>query len=127
MKLGLWPWRQMGEPVRGDGRRRGRGAGRRGRSGFQNQLIEHLQLDEPGRCWWRVVSRYEGDAMWVPILRLAFVRENGAISLKEGFPQHRGTYRVIQRELKQRLGLQVSPARAQQLVNEALANAVLFF
>lgn len=79
------------------------------------------------RFWWRVVRKYEGDEMWVPILRLAFVHSNGAISLKRGLPHQRKSYRVIQRGLRRYLGLKVSPTRAQQLANEALAHAVFAF
>lgn len=79
------------------------------------------------RFWWRVVRRYEGDEMWVPILRLSFVHPNGAISLKKGLPHQRKPYRVIQRGLRRYLGLDVSPTRAQQLANEALAHAVFAF
>lgn len=79
------------------------------------------------RFWWRVVRRYDGGEMWVPILRLSFVHQNGAISLEKGFPHQRKPYRVIQRGLRRYLGLNVSPTRAQQLANEALAHAVLRF
>ena len=65
--------------------------------------------------------------MWVPILRLSFVHPNGAISLKKGLPYQRKPYRVIQRGLRRYLGLNVSPTRAQQLANEALAHAVFAF
>jgi len=65
--------------------------------------------------------------MWMPILRLSFVHPNGAISLKNGLPHQRKPYRVIQRSIRRYLGLNVSPTRAQQLANEALANAVFAF
>jgi len=79
------------------------------------------------RFWWRVLRRYEGDEMWVPILKLSFVHSNDAISLKKGLPRQRKPYRVIQRGLRRYLGLSVSPTRAQQLANEALAHAVFAF
>ncbi len=79
------------------------------------------------RFWWRVVCRYAGDEQWAAILRLSFVPPNGAISLRRGFPRQRRSYRVMQRALRRYLGLTVSPTRAQQLANEALAQAVFAF
>lgn len=90
-------------------------------------------MESHGKFWWRVVTRYDDDQRWVDVLRLAFLRDNGGLKTKGGYPVNIRSYDLIREGLAKagrrngKTGRLLSRERAKQLANEALACATFAF